>query len=173
MGDDMCDLGSSEGIRAGKVTWWTVETFGTATLLKAGVVEALEPDVVFDERTGRVSAVFEVKAATLRQATDAALRHARTLLPVKPAELVVRTSEQHVAVTEHPGPMDLVSLGDAAEILGVSPTRVVQLWETLSDFPDCVARPRSGPIWTRASIEAFKVRRDGNRRRSGRPRKHQ
>jgi hypothetical protein len=153
------------------VTWWTVETFGTATMLKAKAIAALKPDVVYDETTGRVSAVFEVKAATLRQATDAALRHARELLPVKPAELTVRTTQQHAALTEHPAQMDLVSLGDAAELLGVSPTRVVQLWQTRSDFPDCIARPRSGPIWTRASLEAFKARRDHNRGRSGRPRK--
>jgi hypothetical protein len=106
---------------------WTVQTLGMATGLTARTGGALGPDVDYDERTGRVSAVFEVKAPALQQATDAALRHARELLSVKPVEIIVRTTEQSLAETEHPAPTDLLSLGDAAEFLGISATRVAQL----------------------------------------------
>ncbi len=152
------------------MTRWTAQTFGAPTRLKPKAVDALAPSVTYDPGSGRTKAVFEVSAATLRQATDAALRRARELLPVKPAEIIVQTTERYRAEAEQPPAMDLLSLGDAAELLGVSATRVMQLWESRrNDFPAPLARPRTGPIWTRASLEAFQHRRDRAQHQAGRP----
>lgn len=153
------------------VTRWIAQTFGAAACLKPAAVAALGPGLSYDADTGLVGAQFEVKAPTLRAATAAALRQARTLLPVKPDEIIVKPADRHLAEVEHPAPLDLLSVGDAAAVLGVSATRVVQLWKNHPSFPQPIARPRSGPIWTRASVSAFKTRRDTDRLPVGRPRK--
>lgn len=154
------------------MTRWTAQTFGAPTRLKPKALDALAPSVTYDPGSGRTKAVFEVNAATLRQATEVALRRARELLPVKPTEIVVQPTERYRAETEQPPPMDLLSLSDAADLLGVSPTRVIQLWESKRyDFPAPLARPRTGPIWTRASLEAFQHRRDRFKNPVGRPQK--
>lgn len=153
------------------VTRWTARTSCVAMRLKSKAAAELGPGVSYDEETGQLTAIFEVKAATLRQATDEALRRAHELMHAKPAEIMVQTTDRYVAMTEHPPSMDLLSVGDVAVELGVSATRVIQLWQSNSRFPEPIARPRNGPVWTRASILAFKAHRERNRASAGRPRK--
>ncbi len=62
----------------------------------------------------------------------------------------------------------LVSVPEAAEILGVSPQRIHQLAEQHASFPAPVYELRTGKLWLRVAIEAFARRWD---RRPGRPRK--
>lgn len=52
------------------MTRWTVRTCCTPKRVGAKAEAALGPGVIYDRHTGRVHAVFEVEAATLRQATE-------------------------------------------------------------------------------------------------------
>lgn len=60
---------------------------------------------------------------------------------------------------------ELAGLAEAAEILGVSKQRVTEL-RAQPAFPEPLAELKSGPVWTRDSIEEFAVTR---RRQPGRP----
>jgi hypothetical protein len=60
---------------------------------------------------------------------------------------------------------ELAGLAEAAEILGVSKQRVTEL-RAQPAFPAPVAELKSGPVWTRDSIEEFAQTR---RRQPGRP----
>lgn len=151
--------------------WTATASCATARLTERAVAD-LDRSVTYDAEAQVLSAVFEVKAPTLRQATTLALRLARPLLREKPSAIAVQPTEQHQALLAHPPEMDLLSVGDAAQVLGVSATRVIQLLQKTPGFPAPVAKPRSGPIWTRASIEAFRTRRENHPLAAGRPRKH-
>ena len=145
------------------MTIWTAQTVCTAPDLSPDDVADLAVDlgagITYDGETGRLKAIFEIEAATLRRAANAALRLAAETLPAKPAEIVIQTTEQYVADTEHPAAVDLVSLGEAAELLGISRARIDQLCKApRSGFPAPLARVGSGPVWTRASLEAYKER---------------
>lgn len=151
---------------------WTATTSCTTERLTPSALTELDECVTYDAHAKLLTAVFEIKAETLRQAMAQAMRQARLLLHAKPSEVTVQPTERHRAVTEHPPAMDLLSVGDAAEVLGVSATRVMQLMQKSRDFPAPLGKPRTGPIWTRASIEAFRTRRESHPLAAGRPRKH-
>lgn len=152
--------------------WTAISTCPTGHLTPSAVAE-LQPSVTYDPDRGSLTAVFELIAPTLRQATAAALRQARLLLRAKPSAITVQPTDRYQHLTDHPPAMDLLSVGDTAEVLGISATRVIQLAQTACDFPAPVARPRSGPIWTRASIDSFKMRRESQPLTVGRPRRKQ
>lgn len=154
------------------MTRWIATTSCTTHPLRPSVIVELDPAVTYDADTRMLTAVFEVKAATLRQAIAVSLRQARTFLGCKPTEITVLPVERHRALIEHPAPMDLLSVGDVAEVLGVSATRVTQLLDKSVDFPEPLGQPRSGPVWTRESIDAFRTRREKYPLAAGRPRKH-
>jgi predicted DNA-binding transcriptional regulator AlpA len=62
---------------------------------------------------------------------------------------------------------DIVSAPEVAEILGVSRQRVHQLIGAHAAFPTPIVRVGSGPLWLRATIEAFNqswVRKPGRPR---------
>lgn len=118
-----------------------------------------------------------VDAATMRAAATEALRAARAAivaatgragqaveLPIELRVVDVDTAERQAA---HPARLELIGTAEAAEILGVSPQRAAQLVREHADFPAPVATPRMGPVFTRASVEAFDRRWQ---RRAGRPR---
>jgi hypothetical protein len=156
------------------MTKWTAQTVSIAKGLEpddvADLAVDLQAGITYDGETGRLVAVFEVDATSLRSATTAAIRAASDVLPAKPAGISVQTTEQFIADTEHPTPIDLVGMGEAAELLEMSRARIDQLVKgPQSGFPAPVARVSSGPVWTRESLEAFKER---GRPLPGRPRKN-
>lgn len=127
--------------------------------------------IVVDDR--QVRAEVTVDGTTLRQATDAALRAGRDLaqaaaVPLgQPTQLRVLPADEHDAEISRPPAQELIGYTEAGEILRVSPQRARQLATERTDFPAPVATPAMGPIYTRASVEAFaKLPRKG-----GRPRK--
>lgn len=61
---------------------------------------------------------------------------------------------------------ELASAADAAVLLGVSRQRVHQLATAHPRFPRPVARPASGPLWTRDAVERFASTWE---RKAGRP----
>ncbi len=63
---------------------------------------------------------------------------------------------------------ELVSVPEAAEILGVSPQRVHELVKANSSFPEPMYELRTGKLWLRQAIESFAQCWD---RKPGRPRK--
>lgn len=99
-----------------------------------------------------------IEAATLRQATEAALKAARTAHtdafghPGEPTHLRVLDVDEHLRESTNPTPLDLVGLVEVADIIGRTKQRAGQLAQQ-PDFPAPVAELRSGPVWTRASIE--------------------
>jgi hypothetical protein len=134
---------------------------------QATVAEKLRATIQHDGARHLLTANYTVTAPTLRKATDEALRAARAL-PAKPTRLQVLPLADWVAEQRAPHPRDLVGSAEAAVLLSVSRQRVGQLVER-SDFPAPIARLSAGPVWTRASIEAFG--QSWTRKITGRPRK--
>ena len=134
---------------------------------QAAVAAKLRATLTHDGARHLLTAEYTVTAPTLRKATDEALRAARAL-PAKPTRLQVLPLDEWVAEQKAPQPRDLVGAAEAALVLGVSRQRVGQLVER-RDFPSPIARLSAGPVWTRASIEAFG--HSWTRKITGRPRK--
>lgn len=63
-----------------------------------------------------------------------------------------------------------VGTSEIAERFGVSRQRVSELARNHADFPEPLARLKSGPIYDKADVDAFE--RGWQRRRTGRPRKN-
>ncbi|MEU8264500.1 hypothetical protein AB0C02_28240 [Micromonospora sp. NPDC048999] len=126
-----------------------------------------------DGEANRLEAAMTVDAPTIRQASEAALRAARTAYAAafgtagEPLRLSVLTLEEHDAEAARPSRMELMGLKEAAAELGISPQRVDQLSRTNPEFPAPVARPSSGAVFTAESIRAVKER--GWQRKPGRP----
>jgi hypothetical protein len=158
---------------------WTAQLTYTAPGLdlerRLEIVDALAANAVYDDDTGRLTLTFEVDAATSRQAAETALRtagaaggsaaHGVTL--GRPTRMLVMPTEEFIAEAEHPGALDLSGVAEIAERLGVSRQRVGQLIER-EDFPTPVSRLAAGPIFTTASVDAFKTRWEPGRK-PGRP----
>ncbi|MDP9799361.1 hypothetical protein J2S43_007873 [Catenuloplanes nepalensis] len=124
-----------------------------------------------DRNRTRVS--FGVSASTLRQATDAALRDARTyadgIIAGAPIQMRIITDEDLAVENEHPIVPPLVDSTGAREILGVNTQQRMYEIEQRPDFPVPVETVSGGRrIYTAASIRAFGERWE---RKSGRPRK--
>lgn len=103
-----------------------------------------------------------VKADTLRQAADAALHAARDAhakafgQPGTPTQVRVLTVEDHEKEISDPPEQDLVGNREIAEMLGVTPQRASQL-TVRTDFPAPLVTLKSGPVYTRTSIEVFSL----------------
>lgn len=82
----------------------------------------------------------------------------------------VRVIREDVLAEELARPVypDIIDATEAAEILDVTRQRVHQLLRDHSDFPRPLYHLRIGPLWLRASVEAFDRRWE---RKPGRPRK--
>ncbi|MCC9307704.1 hypothetical protein LN042_11450 [Kitasatospora sp. RB6PN24] len=128
-----------------------------------------------DADTGRLTISWRLDAATLTQATDNALKTARTALRDvlgATADLVdirVRTADDHEREARQPAPMELWGYKETAEALKVSRQRVAELEKTRPDFPQPIARTAAGPVFTAESIRQFDA--GWVRARTGRPRK--
>lgn len=61
--------------------------------------------------------------------------------------------EREVAVFTEPSKLDLVGVGEAAEILGIASTTVSQRRRN-GHMPEPIAVLKCGPIWHRGDIEA-------------------
>lgn len=155
---------------------WTAQLTYTAPGLalerRLEIVDALAANAVYDDDTGRLTLTFEVDAATSRQAAETALRTAGSnaahgVALGRPTRMLVMPTEDFIAEAEHPGALELSGVAEIAGLLGVSRQRVVQLIER-EDFPNPVSRLASGPIFTTASVDAFKKRWEPGRK-PGRP----
>jgi hypothetical protein len=133
--------------------------------------------VTVDADRDRVDLAFDIDASGLRQATDDALRTARSAvtgvaLPWSPTAVTVQNDDDFAAELGRPRIPDLVGYADIADILGVSRQRARELAGAVEgiaaapDFPPAVARPSSGPLHVRSHIEAYAARR---KRKPGRP----
>lgn len=113
-----------------------------------------------------------VAGPTLRQATDVALRDARAAYTAafgtagEQLHARVITEAAHLAELRNPARLDVVGVGEVAEILGVSRQRVAELGRDHPLFPTEVASPGGRRIYTRSSITAFNEQWD---RSPGRP----
>ncbi|MGD9622283.1 MAG: hypothetical protein AB7G47_19840 [Mycolicibacterium sp.] len=142
---------------------------------RLAIVDALDANAAYDESTGRLTLTFEVDGATLRQAADTALREgshavsaaALGLMPTRPTQIRVLSSEDFVTEAERPGAVEQMGVAEIAALLGVTRQRVNQLIAT-DAFPAPVSRLAAGPVFTTASVEAFKKRWEPSRK-SGRP----
>jgi hypothetical protein len=124
---------------------------------------------ITDTRYDRITIYFVVEARTLRQAMYQADREVRAATSsafgktIAPVRALLRTQ---ISI-DRPSQMDLVGLTEIGEMLGVSRQRARQLAEDNDDFPRPVARMASGPVFTRSSIQSFRLR--WPRQRTGRP----
>lgn len=115
-----------------------------------------------------------VEAATLRQATDAALRAAREAhtatfgTPGDPTEIRVLPEDIYQQEIAHPRTLDLLGTTEIGELLEVSRQRAAELADTHPEFPAAIGETSRGRVWTRDSIVKFEQRWN---RKSGRPRK--
>ncbi|MEV7263995.1 hypothetical protein AB0N38_10630 [Micromonospora aurantiaca] len=141
----------------------------------AAVAQALPGfGILHDNGTDRVRAEMDVTAPTVRLACDAAIRAVREaygqVLPgsVTITGLRVLSAADHERELAYPPSLDLIGLAEVAQALRVSPQRAGELARTNPAFPAPVATPKMGPVWTRASIEAFDRTWE---RRPGRPRR--
>lgn len=162
---------------------WTVQLSLNAPGLsedrRLDIVEELSANAVYDSDTGLLVLTFEVAGATLRQATDEALRTAGAAVGTKPTRILAMPTDDFIAELSRPGAQELVGIREIATQFGVSTQRahqIVQI-EILPDgqpgFPDPVSRLASGPIFTKASVDAFEQRWEPFRakRSGGFPRK--
>lgn len=115
-----------------------------------------------------------VEAGTLRQATESALRLARSAYTAafgrtaEPTRVTVLSEADHADETARPEQEKLAGIAEVAEILGVSKQRAGEVARTHPDFPLPIATLAAGPVYTHASVEAFEQRWE--RKRTGRPR---
>lgn len=130
-----------------------------------------EHDGVVYVGTAAWDATFSVQAPSAREAVlrgvplaeKLAIRAGMPSWPIVRAEAV----RQDVLDAENARPTlpELVSVPEAAEILGVSPQRVRELAAANPAFPEPMYELRTGKLWLRDAIDVF-ARRD---RKPGRP----
>lgn len=134
-----------------------------------------EHDGVISAGTGAWDARFSVRAPSAWEAVlhGAPLVEKLACKAGMPSWPVVRAEaiRQDVLDAENAMPTlpELVSVPEAAEILGVSPQRVRELAGTNPGFPEPMYELRTGKLWLRDAIEAFA----GRDRKPGRPPKAQ
>jgi hypothetical protein len=144
---------------------WTALFTYNAAALTSGDISALSdalggPDITYDDGSGRLQLALEVEASTLDEAAGNALHTAAAATGLlKPIQLLLQTTADFVAQTEHPAPisLDLIGITEIARELGVSRQRAGQLADN-PDFPPPVVRPASGRLYTRDSVKAFQKR---------------
>jgi hypothetical protein len=135
-----------------------------------------EHDGVVSAGAGSWDATVSVQAASAWEAVMSGAPHIEKLAykagmpdwPLVRAEAV----RQDVLDAENARPTlpELVSLPEAAELLGVSPQRVRELSANNASFPVPMYELRTGKLWLKDAIYAFAQRWE---RKPGRPRKTQ
>lgn len=160
------------------MTWTTQLTYAAAALSAAdtaALAEALgQADVSYDAGSNRLQITLAVEASTLAEATGVGLSAAAADTGLAaPIRLLVQSTADFVADTEHPPPLnlDLIGITEIAGEFGVSRQRAGQLADD-QDFPAPVVHASIGRLYTRASVRAFHKRwtaalspRGGRRRR--------
>jgi predicted DNA-binding transcriptional regulator AlpA len=114
-----------------------------------------------DAATRKISATFSVVADSVYDAT--ALGGRRLVRAMRAAgmkdfthtEVHAMDWESYERQLEAGSFPDIVSAPEVAEILGVSRQRVHQLLNDHATFPPPIVRVGSGPLWLRATIEAY------------------
>lgn len=122
---------------------------------------------------GRLRIQLEVKAPTLQDAIETALRTTATATGLlKPSMLCVQLTEDYLDQAMTTEPQELIGITEIAKEFGVTRQRAAKLADA-PDFPQPVAHPASGRIYTRESIKAFQRRWEATRRTpaGGRPRR--
>jgi hypothetical protein len=164
------------------MTWTTQLTYAAAALTAADtatLAEALgQADVSYDAGSNRLQITLAVEAATLEEATGMGLHAAAVATGLAaPLRLLVQSTADFIADTEHPPPLnlDLIGITEIAGEFGVSRQRAGQLADD-PDFPAPVVHAAIGRLYTRASVRAFHQRwtaarnpRGGRRRRQTEP----
>lgn len=134
----------------------------------------VDHDAALSVQGSRISAVLTI--LDHRSAVDAAALGHQVftkalagvgLVPVRDVALEAVTVEEADRRLDVPTIPPLVGAAEAAEVLGVSRQRVHQLHRGHKGFPRPAVQVKMGPLWTRASIEAFDQFWE---RRPGRPR---
>lgn len=133
-----------------------------------------EHDGIVSARTGSWDATVSVEAGSAWEATGQgatfvekmACKAGMPTWPIVRAEAV----RQDVLEAENARPTlpELVSVPEAAQILGVSQQRVRELAGTNSSFPEPMYELRTGKLWLRDAIDKFAQRWE---RKPGRPRR--
>ena len=157
---------------------WTVQlSYGAGRLppsQRQELADMLGAIATYDADRRRLTLTVEVvDATTVRQAADTAVRRcaeavatvAAGAMSTRPTQLRVLPTQDHIAEVDHPGPVEQMGVTEIAALLGVSRQRVNQLI-TGEAFPAPVSRLAAGPVFTTASIRAFKQRWE---RQPGRP----
>jgi hypothetical protein len=129
------------------------------------------PLVHHDTASGQLSLRFQVDAASIRAAAEAAFDVAydalhgayRTAPPLTGMRVM---SEAELAAELGP-PGDIVGYTEIGEILGVSRQRAQQIATTHVTFPRPVAAPLAGTFYSRSAVLVFKS--SWPRKRTGRP----
>ncbi|QSN49843.1 hypothetical protein [Mycobacteroides abscessus] len=125
-------------------------------------------DVVYEADSDRLIIIFELVAATPRAAAIDVFKTVGALA-VRPIGLLrLLPIDEYQREMENPARLDLCGTIEAAQILKVTPQRVVQLADENPDFPPAVAVLKRGKVWTTRGIHRFKDRRrtPGRRRAS-------
>jgi hypothetical protein len=133
-----------------------------------------EHDGVASAGTGMWDATVSVRAPSVSEAVKDGARLLEKLAckagmpswPIVRAEAVRHDALS--AANARPTLPELISLPEAAELLGVSPQRVHELAATHANFPEPMYELRTGKLWLRDAIDAFATRWE---RKPGRPRK--
>jgi len=112
-------------------------------------------------------AVITLEAASLRQATVAALQHVEQAVGQKATGIEVLTTHEHERRVKQPSIPELVGYAEIAEMAGVSRQRARQLGDVIG-FPTAVVETHTGPLRVRSQVEAWLERWD---RKPGRPAK--
>jgi len=139
------------------------------------IVEALDANAAYNEDTGRLVLTFEVEGTTARQAADNAARTAgavmttaaRGIVPARPTGISVKSTEEYIAEAAHPAPVELCGVAEIAAMANVTRQRAFQLIGT-KDFPAPLDHLKSGPVFTKRSVDEF-LERWEPRRAPGRP----
>lgn len=140
------------------------------------LMELLEEyDGVVSTRTGAWDVTFSIQAPSAWEAVMHGAPLAEKLagkagMPSWPFTRAEALRQDMVdAENAKPTLPELVSVPEAAEILGVSPQRVRELSVNNPGFPEPMYELRTGKLWLRDAIDAFACRE----RKPGRPRKKQ
>jgi hypothetical protein len=152
--------GTSE--RGWIVTYVLDLTHGTSTLDDFAVEQIYKtllgrsPVVAVADKRASIS--FSAEGKDARQATTDAARAVAGVFPilnVKWTSVLSTKIVTNALIDEEISSLPrCVGVGEAAEILGVSKQRVVQLAKT-PGFPDVAVQLRATPVWTEASIRTF------------------
>lgn len=111
----------------------------------------------------RITTFITVDAPDMPAATAAAIETIAERVPGKAESVEVMTTKEHDRRLAQK-PRQLGGLGEVAQLLGVSRTRVSQLRDR-KDFPRPLAEISSGPVWDLGDLSRFA---DGWQRKPGR-----